>query len=94
MKVFLLENSKIQYDGNDRNNSILRGAELAIINYSEQLAQKGYDVTVLNNCKNNCKINDVYYKNINSNKIKFDCDIAIANADANLFRYVKSNKNL
>ena len=37
MKIFLLENNNIQYDGNDRNESLLRGAELALINYSEEL---------------------------------------------------------
>ena len=51
MKIFILENSKIQYDGNDRNNPILRGAECAVINYSEELASHNYDVFVLNNCK-------------------------------------------
>ncbi len=93
MKIFILENSNIQYDGCDRNNPTLRGAELAIINYSEELAARNHDVFVLNNCKKESKINKVHYLNINKNNELFDCDIAIANADANLFNFVKSKKN-
>lgn len=93
MKIFILENSKIQYDGNDRNNPILRGAELAIINYSEELAARNYNVFVLNNCKKETTVNKVQYLNINKNNVFFECDIALANADANLFKHVKSKKN-
>ncbi len=93
MKIFLLENNNIQYDGNDRNESILRGAELALINYSEELASRNYDVFVLNNCKKETTINKVHYLNINKNNESFACDIAIANSDANLFKHVKSKKN-
>ena len=93
MKIFILENNDIQYDGNDRNRSILRGAELAVINYSEELASHNYDVFVLNNCKKETTVNKVHYININKNNETFNCDIAIANSDANLFKYVKSKKN-
>ena len=93
MKIFILENSKIQYDGNDRNNPILRGAELAVINYSEELAARNYNVFVLNNCKKESTVNKVHYLNINKKNEFFDCDMALANADANLFKHVKSKKN-
>ena len=92
-KIYFLENSKKQYDGSYRCNPILRGAELAIINYSEELAKKGYEVFVLNNCLKSCEINKVKYFNINNKNNKFECDVAIANADANLFSNVKSRKN-
>ena len=92
-KICFLENSKKQYDGSHRCNPILRGAELAIINYSEELAKKGYEVFVLNNCLKACEINKVKYFNINNKNNKFECDVAIANADANLFSNVKSRKN-
>lgn len=93
MKIVLLENSNIDYNGYDRNNPSLRGAELAIINYSEELVNLGFDVTVLNNCKKNCNINDVKYFNLLSKNYDNNFDIAIANADANLFKFIKSKKN-
>ena len=93
MKIVLLENSNLNYDGNDRNNSSLRGAELAIINYSEELVNMGHDVTVLNNCEKNCTINRVKYFNLLSKNYEYNYDIAISNADANLFKYIKSKKN-
>ena len=93
MKIVLLENSNIEYNGNDRNNHLLRGAELAIINYSEELANLNYDVTVLNNCKKDSTINGVKYFNILSRNYDTNYDIAIANADAKLFNFIKSKKN-
>ncbi len=93
MRIVLIENSKQIYDGYSRNSSDLRGAELAIINYSEELVKKKFQVTVLNNCKNEIKINGVQYKNINKIKNKLSCDVAIVNSDANYFKYVDSKKN-
>ncbi len=91
MKICLLEDSNIIYTGKDRNNPKLRGAELALINYAEELAIKNFDVTFLNDFNENIFFNNVKYENIN--KVKSNFDIAIANADANLFKYVKSKKN-
>ena len=93
MKIVFIENSEIPYNGYDKDNSILRGAELALIHLSESFAAKDHNVTVINNCKENLIINNVEYKNINFIDDKIQCDIAIANADANLFKYVVSNKN-
>ena len=93
MRIVLIENSKQIYDGYSRNSSNLRGAELAIINYSEELVKKKFQVTVLNNCKNEIIINGVQYKNINKIKNKLSCDVAIVNSDANYFKYVDSKKN-
>ncbi len=94
MKIVLIENSKQIYDGHSRNSSELRGAELAIINYSEELVKKKYQVTVINNCKNEILINGVQYKNIKNIKSKLSCDVAIANSDANYFKYVDAKRNL
>ena len=93
MRIVLIENSNQIYDGYSRNSSDLRGAELAIINYSEELVKKKFQVTVLNNCKKDIIINGVQYKNINKIKNKLSCDIAIVNSDANYFKYVESKKN-
>ena len=94
MKIVLIENSKQIYDGYSRNSSELRGAELAIINYSEELVKKKYQVTVINNCKNEILINGVQYKNIKNIKSKLSCDVAIANSDANYFKYADAKRNL
>ena len=50
MKIILIDNSQKQFDGNSRNLPHLRGAELALINYAEELALINHKVTVLNNC--------------------------------------------
>lgn len=92
MKIILIENSKLQYDGNSRNDSKLRGAELAIINYAEELSKRGYAVQVLNNCINDKLINKVQYTNLYKNNKKLNCEIAIVSADAKLLDYVNSNK--
>ena len=93
MRVVLIENSTQIYDGSSRNSPDLRGAELAIINYSEELVKKKFQVIVLNNCKKDSIINGVHYKNIYKIKSKLSCDIAIANSDANCFKFVESKKN-
>lgn len=91
MKICLLENLSTIYTGRDRNDPKLRGAELALINYAEELASKNFDVTFLNNFNENIQFKNVKYNNINQETSNFD--IAIANGDANLFKYVKSKKN-
>lgn len=93
MKIVLIENSTIDYNGYDKDNSILRGAELAVIHLSECFARNGHNVTVLNNCSSDITINNVAYKNINRVINKINCNLAIANADANLFKKVNSTKN-
>ena len=91
MKICLLESFNTIYTGRDRNDPKLRGAELALINYAEELAAKNFDVTFLNNFNENIQFKNVKYNNINLETSNFD--IAIANGDANLFKYVKSKKN-
>ena len=93
MKIIFLENSILPYSGADKNNSFLRGAELAIINLSEELASRGHYIKVFNNCSKNQIVNNVDYQNINQIHQKVECDIAVVNADANLFKHVKSSKN-
>ena len=93
MKIILIDNSQKQFDGNSRDLPHLRGAELALINYAEELALIDHKVTVLNNCSNNRVINNVEYINVNKITHKPICDIAIVNSDANYFRFVNSKKN-
>lgn len=93
MRIVLIENSRQIYDGSSRNNPDLRGAELAIINYGEELVKKKFQVTVLNNCQKDIVINGVQYRNAYKIKSKLICDVAIANSDANYFKYVQSKKN-
>ena len=93
MKITLLENSKIRYSGADRNNFILRGAELAMINYAEELSKLRHKITLINNCKREITYKGVNYRNINNINEKIITDFAIANSDANLFKYVISKRN-
>ena len=97
MKIFFLENSKIEYDANDRYTNKLRGGETVLINLAENLSKFNHEIHIFNNCKHRReKINTVYWSNINllkDDKVEKNCDIAIVQADANLLKYVDSKKN-
>ena len=97
MKIFFLENSEIEYDSNDRYENKIRGGESVLINLSEKMSSLGHEIHVFNKSKHNRKkINGVFWSNIDflkNNSIKISCDVAIAQADANIFGLVKSKKN-
>ena len=62
-----------------------------LINLFNHLSAKGHNVIVYNNCHNNDITNN--WKNLNSIKAdNIEFDIAISNADANLFNDVKAKK--
>ena len=90
MNICFLDNTDFEYNGDDKYKSKLRGAETILINLSNELINKGHNVTVYNNCPINSKKN---WKNINSsfkNNVTFD--VAISNADANLFDHINAKK--
>ena len=90
MNICFLDYTDFEYNGDDKYKSKLRGAETILINLSNELINKGHNVTVYNNCPINSKKN---WKNINStfkNNITFD--VAISNSDANLFDHIKAKK--
>ena len=90
MNICFLDYTNFEYNGDDKYKSKLRGAETILINLSNELINKGHNVTVYNNCPINSKNN---WKNINSsfkNNVTFD--VAISNADANLFDHINAKK--
>ena len=91
MKICFLDNTKFEYSYKDIYSPKLRGAETILINLFNHLSAKGHNVIVYNNCHNNDITNN--WKNLNSIKAdNIEFDIAISNADANLFNDVKAKK--
>ena len=92
MKICLLDDVNIEYNTNSINSNIIRGAENVIINLSLELANLNHDVIVYNNCKENIKIKNVNWVNINNINDNPKFDLAISNNDIRLFDKVNANK--
>ena len=91
MKICFLDNTRFQYSYKDIYSPKLRGAETILINLSNELKAKGHDVIVYNNCLNNDVTDN--WKNLDNIKVdNIEFDIAVSNADANLFNDVKAKK--
>ena len=91
MKICFLDNTRFQYSYKDIYSPKLRGAETILINLSNELKAKGHDVIVYNNCLNNDVTDN--WKNLNNIEVdNIEFDIAISNADANLFNNIKAKK--
>ena len=97
MDICFLDKTEFSYNSNDRFDSNLRGAENTLINLSEESSKLGHNVTVFNNTKDNKKINNVNWFNINKitkiTKITNVFDLAFSNNDCNFFDLVHSKKN-
>ena len=92
MDICFLDNSSVDYTSEDLDSNKLRGAETVLINLSKELYKLGNNVTVYNNCNNDCVLNGVKWINLNKIKSDFIYDISITNNDMNLFNKVKSRK--
>ncbi len=92
MDICFLDNSSVDYTSKDLDSNKLRGAETVLINLSKELYKLGNNVTVYNNCNNDCILNGVKWINLNNIKSDFIYDISITNNDMNLFNKVKSKK--
>ena len=87
------------YNADTLNKDVLGGIEIVTILLAEQLSQRGFNVTVRNNTKENTVVNNVnwvnYHKPINSEN---HIDYIIANNDPNIFNayksYIKKNTKL
>ena len=91
MRICFLDKTKFKYSDKDKHSSKLRGAETILINLSNKLRERGHDVMVYNNCANNYISHN--WKHIDAavnDDIEFD--VAISNADVNLFNLVKAKK--
>jgi len=94
MKICLLDKTKFEYSYEDKYSEKLRGAETILINLYQELQKLGHEVHVFNNCSELISRNNKKWYNINklrkTNNNYFD--VAIANADMNLFDSIVARK--
>ncbi len=92
MKICFLDKTEFQYNADDKFSPKLRGAETILINLSNEFRKLGHNVTIYNNCPKESKDN---WRNINTSDSDSEMyDLAISNADANLFNKIKSKKKI
>ena len=92
MKICFLDKTEFQYSEDDKYSPILRGAETILINLSNEFRKMGHYVTIYNNCPNGSKNNWRHIDSSDSDREMYD--LAISNADANLFNKIKSIKKI
>jgi len=94
MKICFLDYTDFQYSYKDISSPKLRGAETILINLSENLKKMGHDVIVFNNCPKDIHMGNNKWYNLNyiNSKENHEFDVAIANADINLFDKVVAKK--
>ena len=89
-KIYFIENS-INFNANSINENKIRGTEKTLINISNHLQKKNYDIFVFNNCSNLSVINGVHWENINNFTKYSNPDYLVAWSDANLLNFFKCN---
>lgn len=92
-KIIIIDNSNLNYDGNDINGEILRGTETSLIFLANEFCKKGFYVDFINNVKNEKTVNGVNYLNYSNKEFKKKFyHLAIAVSDANYFKNINSKK--
>ena len=94
MNICFIDKTIFQYNSKNKYSKNLRGAETVLINLSKALNNLGHTITVINNCPKSERIDGINWINIDNNLIMEDFDIAISNGDCQLFKYVRSKKNI
>jgi glycosyltransferase involved in cell wall biosynthesis len=94
MNICFLDKTSFTYNSKDINSFKLRGAETILINLAISLTSLGHQVTVINNCQHNEKINNISWININHLNKKIYYDLAISNNDCQLFDIIDSKKKI
>lgn len=94
MNICFLDHTTFEYDPSDIYHPKLRGAETTLINLSTALSLLGHKITVINNCKNEFRVNNIHWKNINLYSKKDIFDITFSNGDCRLFDLVNSRKKI
>lgn len=94
MNICFLDKTSFIYNSKDINSFKLRGAETVLINMANSLCNLGHNVTVINNCPSNEKIENIKWLNINHLSEKFSFDLAISNNDCNLFDEIYAKKKI
>ena len=92
--VLIIDNSDLSYTGEDKEGTILRGTETSLILLAEEFAKKGINVFFSTKTNNVKKVNNVYYINAGNIDKNLNYDLVIAVSNANLFKDIKSKKNV
>ena len=92
--IIFLDNSNIEFSGNDLHTTRVRGTESSMILLSEELVKKGYKITVVNAIKNSTTVNGVNYTNKSALNLDDVFDVAIASSNANLFNGINAKKKI
>ena len=92
--IIFLDNSNIEFSGNDLNTTKVRGTESSMILLSEELVKKGFKVTVANAINIPINVNGVEYTNKKILDLNHIYDVAIASSNANLFNGINAKKKI
>ena len=92
MKICFVDNTAFIYDSHSIHSEKLRGAESVLINLSSALNNNGHKVTIINNCYENKKINNINWINISKSNSIDKFDLVIANGDCRLFKFAQGQK--
>ena len=92
--IIFLDNSNIEFSGNDLNTIKVRGTESSMILLSEELVKKGFKVTVVNAINIPINVNGVEYTNKKVLDLNHIYDVAIASSNANLFNGINPKKKI
>ena len=92
--IIFLDNSNIEFSGNDLNTIKVRGTESSMILLSEELVKKGFKVTVVNAINIPINVNGVEYTNKKVLDLNHIYDVAIASSNANLFNGINAKKKI
>tara|TARA_B100001123_G_C15116969_1_gene949739 strand:- start:94 stop:1074 length:981 start_codon:yes stop_codon:yes gene_type:complete len=94
MKICFLDDVNLSYTSKDIYSNKIRGAENILINLSTEFSKLNHKVTVYNYCKNNIKIDNINWINLNSIKDKPHYDLAITNNNIKLFDKINASKKV
>ena len=92
MNICFLDGNDIPYTSKDVDTNKIRGAESILINLSRELIKLGNNITICNNCINDCVIDGVKWLNIKKIDKEKNFDVAITNNDMRLFDNIRSKK--
>ena len=92
--IIFIDNSNIEFSGNDLNTTKVRGTESSMILLTEELVKKRFKVTVVNTINIPTNVNGVEYTNKKRLDLNHIYDVAIASSNANLFYGIDAKKKI
>ena len=90
-KILFIDNG-IAFDSKTLREKPYGGAEVAFVSLVENLAQKGQDITVYNNCVNEGRINNVLWKKLDNDINSFKFDTLVVNRGDQYLNFRKQCK--